>query len=238
MGAVLERVRLGSPFVLRSVDPPLSFVETKAVQSLERLGKRIVIGFDQETFLVMHLMIAGRLRWRDAGTALPARHGLVAFDFSTGTLMLTEAGSRRRASLHVVRGRSALSEHDRGGLEVLSATLADFRAAIGHENHTLKRSLTDPRVFSGIGNAYSDEILHRARLSPVKLTQTLSADEIERLYEAARATLSHWIERLRREMGRGVSRESDGVPRRDGGSWPVRSAVPRVRQSNPAHRPC
>jgi formamidopyrimidine-DNA glycosylase len=201
LGARLERVRLLTPFVLRSVDPPLSAAAGKSVVGFRRLGKRIVIALQDDLFLVIHLMIAGRLHWRSAGASPPGKIGLAAFDFSTGTLILTEAGTKRRASLEVVRGESALHQHDPGGLDVFAAPLEAFHAALVAENHTLKRVLTDPRVFSGIGNAYSDEILHRARLSPVKQSQALDAQEIRRLWEATRTVLTQWIERLRQEAG-------------------------------------
>ena len=203
LGARLERVRLLTPFLLRSVDPPLSAVAGTTVTGLRRLGKRLVIALDQELFLVIHLMIAGRLHWKPAGAKPPGKIGLAAFDFSTGTLTMTEAGTKKRASLDVVRGEAALRAHDPGGIEVLDADLAAFRAALTTENHTLKRVLTDPRVFSGIGNAYSDEILHRARLSPVRLSQALDEDELRRLHEATRVVLTEWVERLRREAGEG-----------------------------------
>ncbi|HEU4368962.1 MAG TPA: DNA-formamidopyrimidine glycosylase family protein [Methylomirabilota bacterium] len=202
-GARLERVRLLTPFLLRSVDPPLSAAAGKAVTGLRRLGKRLVLALEDELFLVIHLMIAGRLHWRRAGARPPGKIGLAAFDFSTGTLVMTEAGTKKRASLELVRGEAALRAHDPGGLEVLAAHLAAFQAALVAENHTLKRVLTDPRVFSGIGNAYSDEILHRARLSPVKLSQALGDDEVGRLYEATRAVLTEWVERLRAQAGEG-----------------------------------
>jgi len=202
-GARLERVRLLTPFLLRSVDPPLSAAAGKAVGELRRLGKRLVIALEDDLFLVIHLMIAGRLHWRAAGARAPGKIGLAAFDFSTGTLVMTEAGTKKRASLDLVRGEAALRAHDPGGLEVLDADVATFQAALVAENHTLKRVLTDPRVFSGIGNAYSDEILHRARLSPVKLSQALAGDEVRRLYEATRAVLTEWIERLRAQAGEG-----------------------------------
>jgi formamidopyrimidine-DNA glycosylase len=201
--ARVRRVRLLSPFLLRSVDPPLSVVEGKRVVGLRRLGKRVVIALEEELFLVVHLMIAGRFRWRPPNARVPAKLGLAAFDFSTGTLLLTEASSRKRASLYLVRGETALGAHDPGGLEVLSADLASFRAVLLRENHTLKRALTDARLFSGIGNAYSDEILHRARLSPVKLTRQLDEDEIARLHAATQATLGAWTDRLRREAAAG-----------------------------------
>jgi len=201
LGARLERVRLLTPFVLRSVDPPLSAATGKAVVGFRRLGKRIVIGLQDDLFLVIHLMIAGRLHWRPAGARPPGKISLAAFDFSTGTLILTEAGTKRRASLEVVRGETALREHDPGGIDVFTAPLDAFQSALTAENHTLKRVLTDPRVFSGVGNAYSDEILHRARLSPVKQSQSLDAEEIRRLWEATRTVLTEWIERLRQEAG-------------------------------------
>jgi len=203
VGARLERVRLVTPFLLRSVDPPLSAVAGHAVAGLRRLGKRVVIGLDGDLFLVIHLMIAGRLHWKAAGAKPPGRIGLAAFDFSTGTLTMTEAGTKKRASLAVERGEAALTAHDPGGLEPLESHLSDFRTALTAENHTVKRVLTDARVFSGIGNAYSDEILHRARLSPVKLTQALADDEIARLHDATRVVLTEWIERLQRQAGDG-----------------------------------
>jgi len=203
MGATLQRVRLLTPFLLRSVDPPLSAATGKRVTGLRRIGKRLVIALEDDLFLVIHLMIAGRLHWKAAGAKPPGKIGLAAFDFSTGTLLLTEAGTKRRASLEAVRGEAALRALDPGGIEVLDADREAFRAALVEENHTLKRTLTDPRVFSGIGNAYSDEIFHRARISPVKLTQALDDAEIQRLYEATRAVLKEWIERLRAEAGEG-----------------------------------
>ncbi len=196
-------VRIAHPFLLRTASPPVAIVRGKRVASIERLGKRIAIGLEDELWLVLHLMIAGRLHWHKPGAKLPGKRGLAAFDFAPGSLVLTEAGSKRRASLHLVEGRQALGQHDPGGLEVLTADLAAFRAALTRENHTLKRSLTDPRNFSGIGNAYSDEILHRARLSPIAMSQKLTGEEAERLYQATRETLRHWIEVLRRETGEG-----------------------------------
>jgi formamidopyrimidine-DNA glycosylase len=197
-GAVLHRVRLASPFLLRSVDPPISEASCKKVLGLRRLGKRIVFALEDDLYLVLHLMVSGRLRWDvEKGAKVPGKVGLAAFDFSSGTLLLTEASSKKRASLHLVRGERALDEINRGGIEPLEATKKQFEAALTGENHTLKRSLTDPRLFSGIGNAYSDEILHRAKLSPVKLTKQLSTDEIARLYDATKATLKEWLERLR-----------------------------------------
>ena len=203
LGARLLGLRLANPFVLRSVDPPAADVAGRAVTGLRRVGKRIVIALEGEGFVVIHLMIAGRLHWKEAGARLPGKIGLAALDFSTGTLTLTEAGSKRRAALHLVRGEAALAEHDPGGIEPLDAGLAAFRAALTGEAHTLKRALTDPRILSGVGNAYADEILHRARLSPVRMTRALTDEEMARLLEATKATLADWIERLRREAGGG-----------------------------------
>jgi formamidopyrimidine-DNA glycosylase len=200
-GARLERIRLANPFVLRSVDPSPAEVAGRAVTGVRRLGKRIVIALDGGYFVLIHLMIAGRLHWKPAGARPPGKTGLAAFDFSTGTLTLTEAGSKRRAAIHLARGEAALAAHDPGGLELFEADLPAFRAALTRESHTLKRTLTDPRILSGIGNAYSDEILHRARLSPVRMTRQLSEEEIARLFEAAKATLTDWIARLRRDAG-------------------------------------
>ena len=196
---VLERVRLATPFLLRSVDPPLDAVVGARIVELRRLGKRIVWQFDNDLFLVFHLMIAGRFRWRPAGAAVPKRVGLAAFDFEAGTLLLTEAATKKRASLYVVRSEAGLARHNPGGLDVLFADAGTFGQALQKENHTLKRALTDPYLFSGIGNAYSDEILHRAQLSPFKQTRQLSADETRTLFEAARATLVEWTDRLQRE---------------------------------------
>jgi formamidopyrimidine-DNA glycosylase len=200
-GQTLERVRLVSPFLLRTVEPPLEAVEGKRVLGLRRLGKRIVWQLDGGLFVILHLMIAGRLHWKPRGAKPPGKIGLAAFDFPTGTLLLTEAGTKKRAALYIVEGETALAAHNPGGLEVLDSDLAAFRAALRRENHTLKRSLTDPHLFSGIGNAYSDEILHSARLSPLALSQKLSDAEVARLYEAIRQTLLDWTERLRRDAG-------------------------------------
>ena len=190
-----------SPFVLRTVDPPLDAAVGLTMVRIRRLGKRIVLALDDDLFIVIHLMIAGRLRWFDARTRtkVPARIALAEFEFPTGSLVLTEAGTKRRASLHCVRGRAAVDQFDRGGLEVLDATLDQFTERLARENHTVKRSLTDPRLFSGIGNAYSDEILHSARLSPLKLTSRLDGDEISRLFAATRTTLRAWTDRMRAE---------------------------------------
>jgi formamidopyrimidine-DNA glycosylase len=191
----LEAIRLGSPFLLRSVVPPLRDAEGRRVLGLERIGKRVVFSLEGDLFLVLHLMIAGRLHWKPRGARVGGR-ALAAFDFPAGTLLLTEAGSKKRASLHLVDGKSRLTEFDRGGLEVLEADLPAFHAALIRESHTVKRALTDPRLFSGIGNAYSDEILHRARLSPAKLTRRLDSKEVERLWRAARETLEQWSRSL------------------------------------------
>src|SRR5262245_41988870 len=203
LGQRLAAVRLASPFLLRTAEPPLSAASGRRVVALRRLGKRIAFGLEGDLWLVLHLMIAGRLHWHPRGAKPPARRGLAAFDFENGTLLLTEAGTKKRASLHVVQGSAGLDAHDRGGVQPLDSDFDAFRAALTRENHTLKRALTDPHLFSGIGNAYSDEILHRARLSPVALTRRLDDDEIARLYEATRATLTDWIARLRGETGAG-----------------------------------
>jgi formamidopyrimidine-DNA glycosylase len=196
LGQPLERVRLGNPFIIRTIAPSPDELTGRSVTGVHRLGKRIVIALDPDLFAVVHLMIAGRFRWRDRGTPIPGKIGLAAFDFPTGTLLLTEAGSKRQASVHLVRGSSALSSFDPGGLEVLDIDAARFAMRLTRQNHTLKRALTDPHIFSGIGNAYSDEILHAARLSPMKLTSALTGDEIARLFEATKTTLSAWIARL------------------------------------------
>jgi formamidopyrimidine-DNA glycosylase len=201
VGARLERLRIASPFLLRTADPPLAELSGRTIRNVSRLGKRIVLGFEADYFIVLHLMIAGRLHWRSNGALIPRRSGLAALDFPNGTLLLTEAGTKHRASLHVVRGASALAAHDPGGLDVLGATLEQFRAALTRESHTLKRALTDPRLLDGIGNAYSDEILHAARLSPLRLTSQLTPEEGERLFRAVRETLVTWMERLRAATG-------------------------------------
>jgi formamidopyrimidine-DNA glycosylase len=203
VGKELERLDIPKPFVLRSFDPPVSELVGKTVRGVRRMGKRIVLAMDDDLFIVIHLMIAGRLRWRAPGAKLPPKGSILAtFYFPNGALVLTEAGTTRRASMHLVRGEAGLREFDRGGLEVFDASAEEFAARLRSENHTLKRALADPRLFSGIGNAYSDEILHRARLSPVTLTSRMADDDIARLYEATRATLSAWTERLRTEAGR------------------------------------
>ncbi len=203
IGQPMQYVRLASPFLLRTVQPPLADVEGRAVRELRRIGKRIAIGVEGDLWLVLHLMIAGRLHWRPPGAKLAGRQSLAAFDFPNGSLVLTEAGSKRRASLHVVRGEEALREMDPGGIEVLTISLDSFRDALTAENRTLKRALTDPRILSGIGNAYSDEILHAAQLSPIAQTRKLKPDEWERLFAATRDTLTLWIEQLRAEAASG-----------------------------------
>ena len=202
-GHRFERLRLVSPFLVRSVDPPLSAIEGRTVATLERLGKRIVFGFDDDYFLVLHLMISGRLRWKPVGAKIPGRVGLASMDFDNGALIVTEAATRKRASLYAVRGRAALAAHDPGGLEVLESSLDAFAERLRLQRRTLKRALTDPRIFSGIGNAYSDEILHAAHLSPLQLTTNLDEDEVLTLYRAVRTTLTEWTERLQLE-GSGI----------------------------------
>ena len=199
----LERVRLGNPFVVRSIEPPVAALEGCQVRELRRLGKRLVFGFERDLFLVLHLMIAGRLRWREPGAGVPRKVGLAALDFPKGTLILTEQGARRQASIHVVHGEAALAGYDPGGLEIATAELAAFAGRLRRENHTVKRALTDPRIFSGIGNAYSDEILHRAKMSPFAMTSQLSDADVRRLHEAVKDTLNLWTDRLRRQTGDG-----------------------------------
>lgn len=199
IGKPLQRVRVAMPFLLRTVDPPLAAVEGRVVRDLRHVGKRIVLGLDGDLWLVVHLMIAGRLHWRSANAQLSGRQNLAAFDFPDGSLVLTEAGTKRRAALHLFQGEEALRSIDPGGIDVFAADLADFRAALTAANHTLKRALTDPRIVSGIGNAYSDEILHAAQLSPIAQTRKLEPEEWERLFSATRATLAFWIERFRAE---------------------------------------
>ena len=201
VGQRVIRAHLVSPFLLRSIDPPLSAIEGRTIVALRRLGKRIVFEAEGELFLVFHLMIAGRFRWKPPGSKIPGKVGLLAIDFDHGTLVMTEAGTKKQASLHVVSGRAALAQHDPGGLDVFEADLPAFRAALQRDNHTLKRALTDPHLFSGIGNAYSDEILHAARLSPFKQTSGLTDEEVRRLYDATRETLSKWIADLQDEAG-------------------------------------
>jgi formamidopyrimidine-DNA glycosylase len=239
IGKRLSRVELKNPFLLRTVSPSIDELIGKRVRSLERLGKRIAVGFDEDLWLVVHLMIAGRLHWRNSGTRRVQGQTAAVFEFDSGTLFLTEAGTKKRASLHVVRGREDLHSHDSGGLDVLTADLRDFRAAVTRENHTLKRALTDPSFLSGIGNAYSDEILHRARLSPVVLTSHLSEEELGRLHAAVQATLRDWIARLRAERGTEFPervtafREGMAVHGRYGKPCPVcGTAVQRIRYAS------
>jgi formamidopyrimidine-DNA glycosylase len=225
-GRTLQRIRLKSPFLLRSVDPPLSAVEGRRLLGLRRLGKRVVWELEDQLYLVLHLMIAGRLRWKERAAPLASRIDLAALDFEHGSLVLTEAGTKKRAGLHVVRGAEGLRAHDRGGLEVFESDLPAFRARLAAENHTLKRALCDPTAFSGIGNAYSDEILHRARLSPLQLTARLTDEQSERLWQATRAVLAEWTERLRREAG-------DGLPEKVTAFRPGMAVHGRYRQPCP-----
>ena len=206
-GRVIERARVVSISLLGTYDPPLQRVEGKRVVGFRRMGKRLVWELESDLYMVFHLMITGRFRWRRRGAAVPKKVGLAAFEFENGTLLLTEQGSKKRASLHIHRGRDGLDRHERGGIEPLDADLPTFATALRRENHTLKRALTDPRILSGIGNAYSDEILHRAHLSPLKLTSRLTDKEVARLHEVVRSSLVEWIERLRDEVG-------DGFPER------------------------
>jgi formamidopyrimidine-DNA glycosylase len=201
IGRTVTRVRLASPFLVRTVDPPIDALHGRTVQGLRRIGKRLIFAFDDDLFAVLHLMIAGRLRWREPGAQIPGKVGLAAFDFPDGALILTEAGSRKQASLHIVRGEAALAAMDPGGADLSTIGLQEFAAALRGANHTLKRALTDPRLFSGIGNAYSDEILHAARLSPVTLTRALTDAEVSRLFDAARDVLRDWTLALQREAG-------------------------------------
>ncbi|HNT78762.1 MAG TPA: DNA-formamidopyrimidine glycosylase family protein [Anaerolineae bacterium] len=203
LGQPLEKARIAHIFLLRTADPPLVALEGRTLRAIERMGKRIVFDFDDDYFLVLHLMIHGRLGWYEAGHKVPAKGWLAALDFAGGTLLITETSKQKRASLHLVWGRDGLADFERGGLEVLDATVADFHAALKAENHTLKRALTDPHIFSGIGNAYSDEILHRARLSPFLLTKNLTDAQVAQLAEATKSVLLEWIERLRAEAGDG-----------------------------------
>jgi formamidopyrimidine-DNA glycosylase len=202
LGQTLEKVRLGSVFLLRTVDPPLSSAEGRVVRGVRRIGKRIAIGVEGDLWLVLHLMIAGRLHWKPPQAKLAGRNALAAFDFPNGTLTLTEAGTKRRASLYVMRGEEGLHSVDPGGVEIFSTDLAGFRAALSQENRTLKRALTDPRLISGVGNAYSDEILHAAQLSPITLTHKLKPEEWERLFDATRTTMTQWMDRLVSEAKR------------------------------------
>jgi formamidopyrimidine-DNA glycosylase len=225
-GQTLERVRLKSPFLLRSFEPPISAASGKTLKGTSRLGKRIVFELEDELFLILHLMIAGRLHWKKAGAPIGSRISLAAFDFSEGSLILTEASSRRRASLYVVQGEAELALHDRGGVEPLDCTLAEFKAKLLEENRTLKRALTSPHLFSGIGNAYSDEILHAAGLSPVTLTSRLDAAQIKNLHRATRATLKHWVAKLRAES-------ADGFPEKVTAFRPDMAVHGRYREPCP-----
>jgi len=197
----LERLRIGNPFIVRTIEPPVSAIEGRRVVGLQRMGKRIVFALEDELFVVLHLMIAGRLRWRERGAAIPGKVGLAAFDFPTGTAILTEQGAKRQAAVHLIAGSRRLALLDPGGLEVLDSTLPEFAERLTRENHTLKRALTDPHIFSGIGNAYSDEILHAAQMSPMTLTSNLADADVARLHDATLRTLEHWIARLREETG-------------------------------------
>ena len=240
LGEPLEEIRIASPFLLRTAEPPIRAAEGKRVRELRRIGKRIAIGLDCDLWLVLHLMIAGRLHWRDPGAKLPGgRRGLAGFDFLNGTLILTEAGSKKRASLRLFQGDKPLRSQDPGGLEALDCGLDAFSRTLTSTNHTLKRSLTDPRLFSGIGNAYSDEILHRARLSPVKLTKNLDPASIERLFDATRETLDFWVKKIREEAGEGFPekvtafREGMAVHGRYGKPCPdCGTAVQRIRYAS------
>lgn len=239
VGARLEAIRFASPFLLRSIDPPIDAAIGKTVRALRRLGKRIVWSMDDELFLVFHLMIAGRFRWTDRGSTIAGKVGLVAFDFPSGTLHLTEAATKKRASLYVVRGEAGLREHDPGGLDVVGSTRDAFARALKRENHTLKRALTDPHLLSGIGNAFSDEILHAATLSPMKLTSQLLPQEIERLHAAAVDLLQYWRDRLIAETGDRFPakvtafREGMAVHGRYGKPCPVcGTPVQRIRYAN------
>lgn len=202
-GHTLERIRLVSPWVLRTFDPPVAAVENKRVEDVHRLGKRVVLQLDGDIFVVIHLMVAGRLRWRDHGAAVPKKRGLAALDFDHATILFTEEGTKKRASIHLVAGSDALTEHDRGGIEPMDMTVDELAEVLRRERHTLKRSLTDPRFISGIGGAYADEIMHRAGLSPIVLTDRLTDADVDRLHAATRAVLSEWTDRLRAEVGDG-----------------------------------
>jgi formamidopyrimidine-DNA glycosylase len=199
----IQRIRIGSPFVVRTFDPPIKEIAGKKVLGFRRMGKRIVFELEDDLFLIVHLMIAGRFHWKPKGAKIARKYGQAALDFPNGTLLLTEAGTKKRASIHLVRGEAALEEYDPGGLEIFDMTLEQFTEALILENHTLKRSLTDPHLFSGIGNTYSDEILHRAKLSPIRLTKQMTEAEIEQLYDAVRESMNEWIGRLRKERGTG-----------------------------------
>jgi formamidopyrimidine-DNA glycosylase len=234
LGRTLETVRVASPFVVRTYDPPIRECEGKHVVGLRRMGKRIVLGLEGDLFLVFHLMIAGRLHWKPRGARVPARIGLATFDFASGCLQFTEASTKKRAAIHVVRGEDALTQFDRGALEPLEASFEQFRDVLLSESHTLKRALTDPDLFSGIGNAFSDEILHRARLSPLRLTRQMDAAEVERLYAATRSTLTDWTERLRQEVGEGFPEKVTAF--RDGMAVHGRHRLPCPDCGDPVQR--
>ena len=203
VGTQLERIRLASPWVLRTFDPPITAAENRQVIGIRRIGKRIVFCLEEDLFMVLHLMVAGRLRWRDRGVAIPKKRGLAAFDFPAGSVLFTEEGTKKRASIHLVSGEEALAEHDRGGLEPFAMTVDQLAEALGRERHTLKRSLTDARLISGIGGAYADEIMHRAGISPIMRTDRLQADDIDRLHDAIVTVLNEWTARFRTEVGDG-----------------------------------
>ncbi len=203
VGTQLERIRLASPWVLRTFDPPITTAENRQVLGIRRIGKRIVFCLEEDLFMVLHLMVAGRLRWRDRGVAVPKKRGLAAFDFPAGSVLFTEEGTKKRASIHLVSGEEALAEHDRGGLEPFAMTVDQLAEALGRERHTLKRSLTDARLISGIGGAYADEIMHRAGISPIMRTDRLQADDIDRLHDAIVTVLNEWTARFRAEVGDG-----------------------------------
>jgi formamidopyrimidine-DNA glycosylase len=239
LGQRLDKVRINSPFLVRTFDPPIEAAEGKGVRELRRLGKRIAIGLDNDLWLVLHLMIAGRLHWREPGAKLNGKYNLAAFDFAEGSLVLSEAGTKRRAALYVVQGEAALRQHDPGGLGIFSATSDEFIATLRSANHTLKRALADPHLFSGIGNAYSDEILHHARLSPLTLTQKLSDEEAQRLFVSTQIVLQEWIDRLREEAAGEFPekvtafRKGMAVHGRFGKPCPVcRSPIQRIRYAD------
>ncbi len=236
VGRVLERIRIRTPSVLRTYDPKVSELEGKRVAGLRRMGKRVVLEMDDDLFAVIHLMISGRFQWKKRGALIPRKRAHAAFDFPNGILLLAEASSHKRASLHVVRGEEALSELDPGGIEPLEAGLESFREALFKENRTLKRALTDPRVLSGIGNAHSDEILLKARLSPVKRTRQLDEEEVEELFEATRSSLAEWVDRLREESGEDFPKTITAFHPSMGAHGKQWRAVPPLRGADPAHR--
>jgi formamidopyrimidine-DNA glycosylase len=234
VGQTLERVRVASPFVLRTADPPLKAAENKRVLGLRRSGKRLILELEDDLFLMIHLMIAGRFRWKEHGAAITGKIGLAAFDFTNGTLLLTEASQKKRAAIHLLRGADALADFDRGGLEPLDADLDQFRSRLLVGNHTIKRALTDPDLFSGIGNAYSDEILHRAKISPVKLTHAMNEGEVERVFSATREVLEEWIQRLRDEAKGGFP-EKVTSPARSAAHQSSASSTPKTNPTTARH---